>query len=60
LCQLRWRCLGRPQSHGPQLLADEPITTIEGVAAVIQKRPIGVRLGIQPVAGRKLFTHAEW
>ncbi|MFI7496704.1 NAD-dependent succinate-semialdehyde dehydrogenase [Kocuria sp. M4R2S49] len=34
--------------HGPGLAADQPITASAGGRAVIQKRPIGVLLGIMP------------
>jgi succinate-semialdehyde dehydrogenase / glutarate-semialdehyde dehydrogenase len=34
--------------HGPSLAADQPIESFSGDRAVIQKRPIGVILGIMP------------
>jgi succinate-semialdehyde dehydrogenase / glutarate-semialdehyde dehydrogenase len=34
--------------HGPSLAADQPITTFGGDRAVVQKRPIGLLLGVMP------------
>jgi succinate-semialdehyde dehydrogenase / glutarate-semialdehyde dehydrogenase len=34
--------------HGPSLAADQPITTFGGDQAVVQKRPIGLLLGVMP------------
>ncbi|RFS84183.1 NAD-dependent succinate-semialdehyde dehydrogenase [Actinomadura spongiicola] len=35
-------------TEGPSLAADQPIKTFEGGTAVVQRRPIGVLLGIMP------------
>ena len=34
--------------HGPALAADQPITSFEGDQAMVQKRPIGLLLGVMP------------
>jgi succinate-semialdehyde dehydrogenase/glutarate-semialdehyde dehydrogenase len=34
--------------HGPGLAADQPITSFSGDEAVVQKRPIGLLLGVMP------------
>ncbi|SDC82986.1 NAD-dependent succinate-semialdehyde dehydrogenase [Nocardioides lianchengensis] len=34
--------------HGPALAADQPITSFSGDTAVVQKRPIGLLLGVMP------------
>lgn len=34
--------------HGPELAADQPITSFSGDDAVVQKRPIGLLLGVMP------------
>ena len=34
--------------HGPTLAADQPITTFSGDQAVVQKRPVGLLLGVMP------------
>lgn len=34
--------------HGPDLAADQPITSFSGDRAVVQKRPIGPLLGVMP------------
>ncbi|GAA1477616.1 NAD-dependent succinate-semialdehyde dehydrogenase [Nocardioides aestuarii] len=34
--------------HGPALAADQPITSFEGDTAMVQKRPIGLLLGVMP------------
>lgn len=34
--------------HGPDLAADQPITSFSGDQAVVEKRPIGLLLGVMP------------
>ncbi|MGB0101113.1 MAG: NAD-dependent succinate-semialdehyde dehydrogenase [Nocardioides sp.] len=34
--------------HGPALAADQPITSLSGGRAMVQKRPIGLLLGVMP------------
>ncbi|NUR07471.1 MAG: aldehyde dehydrogenase family protein, partial [Nocardioidaceae bacterium] len=44
-CQAIFEYYGQ---HGPELAADQPITAVSGDRAVVQKRPIGVLLGVMP------------